>query len=59
MWQYIKTAHSKQYFVAGYWGILFHGVETSSSKVKDTTGLYKLVFKNESDMYPAKRKGKK
>ena len=42
MWQYIqRQPNSKQYFVAGYWGILFHGGgDPVRPKVKDTTGLY-------------------
>ncbi len=58
---YTKTANSKQYFVAGYWGILFPmGWRPSFcprlKTLKDYTNLG--PYTNESDMYLAiKRKG--
>ena len=58
---YTKTANSKQYFVAGYWGILFPmGWRPSFCPRLKTLQDYTHLgpFKNESDMYLAiKRKG--
>ena len=58
---YTKTANSKQYFVAGYWGILFPmGWRPSFCPRLKTLQDYTNLgpFKNESDMYLAiKRKG--
>ena len=58
---YTKTANSKQYFVAGYWGILFPmGWRPSFCPRLKTLQDYTNSgpFKNESDMYLAiKRKG--
>ena len=61
MWQYIqRQPNSKQYFVAGYWGILFRmGWRPSFCPRLKTLQDYTNLgpFKNESDMYPIKRKG--
>ena len=58
---YTKTANSKQYFVAGYWGILFPmGWRPSFCPRKKTLESYTHLgpFISESDMYLAiKRKG--
>ena len=58
---YTKTANSKQYFVAGYWGILFPmGWRPSFCPRLKTLQDYTNLgpFKYESDMYLAiKRKG--
>tara|TARA_S200000501_G_C20806474_1_gene736385 strand:- start:394 stop:891 length:498 start_codon:yes stop_codon:yes gene_type:complete len=58
---YTKTASSKQYFVAGYWGILFPmGWRPSFCPRLKTLQDYTHLgpFTNESDMYLAiKRKG--
>ena len=58
---YTETANSKQYFVAGYWGILFPmGWRPSFCPRLKTLQDYTNLgpFKNESDMYLAiKRKG--
>jgi len=58
---YTKTANSKQYFVAGYWGILFPmGWRPSFCPRKKTLESYTHLgpFISESDMYLAiKRRG--
>ena len=58
---YTKTANSKQYFVAGYWGILFPmGWRPSFCPRQKTLQDYTHLgpFISESDMYLAiKRKG--
>lgn len=58
---YTKTANSKQYFVAGYWGILFPmGWRPSFCPRLKTLQDYTHLgpYTNESDMYLAiKRKG--
>ena len=58
---YTKTANSQQYFVAGYWGILFPmGWRPSFCPRQKTLKEYTHLgpFTNEADMYLAiKRKG--
>lgn len=58
---YTKTANSKQYFVAGYWGILFPmGWRPSFCPRQKTLESYTHLgpFTSESDMYLAiKRRG--
>lgn len=58
---YTKTANSQQYFVAGYWGILFPmGWRPSFCPRQKTLQEYTHLgpFTNEADMYLAiKRKG--
>ena len=58
---YTKTATSQQYFVAGYWGVLFpHGWRPSFCPRQKTLQDYTHIgpFTNEADMYLAiKRRG--
>ena len=56
---YTKTANSQQYFVAGYWGILFpHGWRPSFCPRLKTLQGYPYIgpFTNEADMYLAMKR---